>query len=274
VFASTRDGGEDWEIYAMDADGSNPRRLTSSPGRDAHPQWSRDGKRILFQSPRDWEREGQVSVYEMDAPMTQPATNGAAGSARRLVASGAFDGVPVPSPDGRRMAFMRGTLAGEKYHWDIWLADADGKNARPLTKNAWSSQVPTWSPDSRTIVFHSDPMGQNRLFTMDVETTNATPLLVSAGDFVDEVPSYSPDGARVAFVSTRDGGRDLYILEVAGGKVARLTRGMDVWSQASWSPDGGRILFSAKRSELDDVYVINADGTGLARLTKGFEGVR
>jgi TolB protein len=172
------------------------------------------------------------------------------------------------------MAFMRGTLKGESYHWDLWLADAEGKNARPLTRNAWSSQVPTWAPDDRTIAFHADPMGRNRLFTMDAETTNVTPLLTRDGDFVDEVPSYSPDGRRVAFVSTRDGVRDLYLLEVAGGRVVRLTNGLDVWSQASWSPDGRRILFSARKTGGDEVYVVNADGTGLTRWTKGLEGLR
>jgi Tol biopolymer transport system component len=56
--------------------------------------------------------------------------------------------------------------------------------------------------------------------------------------------------------------------------VSRLTKGMDVWSQASWSPDGRRILFSAKQAELDDVYVVDSDGSGLTRLTKGLEGIR
>jgi len=240
-----------------------------------------------------------VSIYEMAAPQgaagtavvagTASATKGAAGTASatqgaagtadigtavRLIGTGAFDGVPEPSHDGQRLAFMRGRLRDDKYHWELWLADADGKNPRALTENAWSSQVPTWGPGDRTIAFHADPMGKNRLFTMDVATTNVTPLLISTGDFVDEVPSYGPDGSRIAFVSTRNGTRDLYLLEVASRRVSRLTKGLDVWSQASWSPDGRRILFSAKTSDLDDVYVIDADGTGLTRLTKGFEGVR
>jgi len=50
VFTSDRDG--DPEIYVMRADGSGVRRVTHSPGRDAHPYFSRDDRRIVFQSPR------------------------------------------------------------------------------------------------------------------------------------------------------------------------------------------------------------------------------
>jgi len=61
VFTSDRDG--DPEIYVVNADGSDLRRLTSVPGRDAHPSFSRDGKRIVFQSPRDG---GDTNVYVMN----------------------------------------------------------------------------------------------------------------------------------------------------------------------------------------------------------------
>jgi TolB protein len=50
AFTSDRDG--DPELYVMNADGSDPKRLTRMNGRDAHPYFSKDGKRIVFQSPR------------------------------------------------------------------------------------------------------------------------------------------------------------------------------------------------------------------------------
>ena len=62
VFTSTRDG--DPEVYVMNADGSEPRRLTTTPGRDAHPSWSPDGRTIAFQSPR---LDGHTRLFLMNA---------------------------------------------------------------------------------------------------------------------------------------------------------------------------------------------------------------
>ena len=84
----------------MAADGPGSRRLTHSPGRDAHPAFTPDGARIVFQSPRDYGGAHEVDLYVMDAD---------GGNQRRLIVAPGFDGVPVPSPDGQRIAFQRGT---------------------------------------------------------------------------------------------------------------------------------------------------------------------
>lgn len=107
---------------------------------------------------------------------------------------------------------------------------------------------------------------------MDIGSGARTPLAPS--DSSDTAPAFSKDGRFVAFTSSRDGGRDLYRVEVATGVVTRITRGLEVWAQASWSPDGHRILFSARATGVDEVYVVNADGTALARITRGTEGLR
>jgi TolB protein len=107
---------------------------------------------------------------------------------------------------------------------------------------------------------------------MDLATRATTPLAPSAA--ADEVPSFSPDGRYVAFTSTRDGPRDLYRVEIATGKVTRLTTGRDVWSQAGWSPDGRRIVFSAKAQGRDEIFLIDAEGAGgdPTPLTHGASG--
>jgi Tol biopolymer transport system component len=185
----------------------------------------------------------------------------------RLVASsGEFNGVPVPSPDGRRIAFQRGVrrpLGG--YAWDLHVVDAAGGAEQPLTANPWSSQVPSWSPDGRRLAFHADPGGRDQLYVLDLRSGAVTPLAPSAA--TDDAPAFSPDGGAVAFVSTRDGPRDLYRVDVATGVVTRLTTGLDVWAQPGWSPDGRRIVFSASATGVDEVYVIGADGSALTRLT-------
>jgi TolB protein len=223
-----------------------------------------DGTRIVFQSPRDYPAADQVDLYVMKSD---------GGDLQRIVSAPGFDGVAVPSPDGKRIAFQRGTRnpAGE-YQWDLYLIDADGRNERRLTSNAWSSQVPTWTHDSKGLVLYANPAGRDQLFRMDVATGAVSPLSPSAGN--DTAPSLSPDGRYLVFNSTRDGARDLYRLALESGQVMRLTNGMDIWSQPSWSPDGRTILFSARQNGVQDIYRMNADGSGVTRITRGAEGMR
>jgi TolB protein len=271
VFASTRED-DDWEIYVMKADGTGAVRLTHARGRDAHPIFTRDGKSILFQSPRGGSDPaanpdpGAVDLYIMDADGSNQ---------RPLITGPGFDGVPSLSMDGRTLAYMHGTPKGDSFHWEIHLADADGKNDRALTAGGWSSQVPVFDPAGGRIALHADPKGRNQLFLMDLATRVLTRL--AASDGADEVPSFSPDGRYVAFTSTRHGPRDLYRVAVANGEVRQLTANRDVWSQGGWSPDGLRIAFSAKVQGHDEIFLVDADahasdGPAPTRLTHGSEG--
>jgi len=81
---SDRDG--DIEIYVINADGTHLNRLTHAPGRDAHPAFSRDGRKIAFQSPRG---NVQPQIYVMNA-------NGSRQT--RLTNLPGFTGVPDWSP--------------------------------------------------------------------------------------------------------------------------------------------------------------------------------
>ena len=66
AFSSDRDGN--WEIYVMNADGTNPVNLTNHPEGDLAPAWSPDGTKIAFSSDRD----GNSEIYEIDADGSNP----------------------------------------------------------------------------------------------------------------------------------------------------------------------------------------------------------
>lgn len=265
IYSSTQDGG-DWEIYRIGADGSGMVRLTSSLGRDAHPQAWTEG-RVLFQSPRAWSDTSSVDIFAMNVDGTQ---------VRRITAHPTFNGVPVPSRDGTRIAFMRGVPTGvDDYHWNLMVMDATGDNERPLTAGVWSSQVPTWTPDSAAVLFYANPDGRNQLYRLDLTSARVIRLHESRGN--DHAPSLSADGRIVAFTSDRDTGsdrHDLYTLELATGHLRRLTTDLNVRGQPGWSRDGSTLVISAAPRGVFDIYVIKLDGTGLRRVTRGFEGDR
>ena len=131
AFTSDRDG--DPEIYVMNADGSDQKRLTNEKGRDAHPYFSKDGKRIVFQSP--WANGVDTNFYVMNSDGSDPI---------QLTHLKGFAGVPVYSPDEKRIALMwrRSNDFQDGTKWLICVMDADGKNLKVITDGKANDQVP------------------------------------------------------------------------------------------------------------------------------------
>jgi Tol biopolymer transport system component len=254
AFASTRDGN--WEIYVMDADGSNPVNLTENPAQDRAPAWSPDGTRIAFTSTRG----GNYEIYVMDADGSNLV---------RLTNHGAWDDFPAWSPEGTRIAFM--TYRDGSY--EIYVMDADGSNTLNLTDNPADDVLPAWSPDGTRIAFMTDRDGGNREFyVMDADGSN--PVNLTNNPAYDSYPAWSPDGTRIAFLSNRNGvdgiygDYEIYVMDADGSNPVNLTDNSADDLSPAWSPDGTRIAF---RRQLQDnnyeIYVMDADGSNPMRLT-------
>jgi dipeptidyl aminopeptidase/acylaminoacyl peptidase len=250
AFASKRDGN--WEIYLMNADGSDQHRLTNDPAADRYPSWSPDGKQIAFYS----NRGGSASIYVMDAD----------GSNQQALARGRE---PAWSPDGRYIAFSSEN-AGV-----IYVMNADGSNIRQLSSgSSGGDAIPTWSPDSKRIAYMSSVIvGQtpgNTLLNEDVDVIdidgrNHRKLTDRPG--VDGLPAWAPDGRHIAFTSDRDGGPEIYVMDTDGSNVRRLAPGQG-GAHPAWSPDGKYIAFVNEQERNNpDVFVMTADGASVWRLT-------
>ena len=141
VFTSTRDGNP--EIYVMDSDGTNQKRLTENQAENWRPAWSPDGTKIAFVSNQNG---GFVQIYVMDAD----------GKNRMKLTDGEWDENPDWSPDGQKIAFTR--RVGRRGH--VTVMDADGHNVFKLT----DGQVPSWFPDGQKIAFEFLKDGINQVF--------------------------------------------------------------------------------------------------------------
>ena len=267
AFSSDRDG--DSEIYVMDTDGGNPRRLTNNRDGDWSPSWSPDGKRIVFLSDRD----GHVNVHGWSNPDIY-VMDADGGNQKNLTNNPKADWSPSWSPDGKRIAFHSNRVG--RFNYEIYVMDADGGNLQSLTDNRNDDFYPSWSPDGERIVFSSareehfeDKFGiTDEIYVMDADGGNQQRLTDNRNNDWD--PVWSPDGQRIAFAADRKGDLEnfeIYMMDADGGNQQKLTNHRTWDGSPSWSPDSQRIVFNSNRDGKSEIYVIDADGGNLQRLT-------
>lgn len=149
---------------------------------------------------------------------------------------------------------------------ELWIMDADGNGARPLTADHSIAQSPAWSPEGSLLLFTSW-RGNNGPGIWVLSPEQKKPFLVSGRPGLNTSASYSPDGQRVVCTLSIDGNAELYSLDARGGNPRRLTSHRGIDTSPAWSPTGREIAFTSDRSGTPQVYVMDADGGNARRLS-------
>ena len=261
AFSSERDGNS--EIYVMNADGSNPTRLTFSDMADSFPYWSPDGSKILFQSSETEDSPAQLYVMNADGSDVKQITSDQYGHSS-----------PSWSPDGKHIAFYSSRDGSS----NIYVIDADGGNEKQVTDMpGYSFLSPTWSPDSKKIAAQGGKRsekiktewGEASPFQIWIVSVDGASPPVPVTDIVayNGYPAWSPTGSVIAFDSTEGGWADIHAVNLSDKKTTNLTDQPTQSEFAAWSPDGSKIAFVADRDGNTEIYIMNADGSEQTRLT-------
>jgi Tol biopolymer transport system component len=242
------------EIYIMNADGSDQRRITTNTHFDIGANLSPDGKTVAFHQ----------TVAGSDCPCTIQLVDVDDASTERTLTSGMW---PSWSPNGKKILFNAPGVGGVG---DIWVINVDGTGLTNLTQTPSGEARPAWSPSGQQIAFQSNRSGNADIWVMDADGSNAVRL--TSHPTPDQAPDWSPDGRKLVFQSNRDDPRgDIYVMNSDGTDVTRLTfsGGRDI--DPAWSPDGREIVFDSDRDfvveQIRQVFVMNADGSDQRPLT-------
>ncbi|MCK6513154.1 hypothetical protein L6R29_24765 [Myxococcota bacterium] len=241
-------GGKD--IWVMDFDGKNRRRVISNGAINILPNWSPTGRYLTFTS----FLEGRPYLYKLDLATEQLS--------RISRLRGNYTGGTY-APSGQRLAFSISTKTGS----DIFASDPSGNNFRRLTKTWGINISPTWSPDGKRIAFVSERFATPHIFVMNVDGSNQVRLTYK-GEYNQE-PQWSPKASEILFTARDEFLKyDLFVIQLSTdehGKTSheyrRLTQNQGRNFEACWSPDGRFILFISTRSGPRKLYIMNADGS-------------
>ncbi|HUU51363.1 MAG TPA: Tol-Pal system beta propeller repeat protein TolB [Nitrospinota bacterium] len=236
------------EIYIMDYDGYNIQRITGGRSLLLSPEWSPDGKKILF----TFYRDNNPDLYIKD--LTK-------GDEKPFSLYPGLNISPAWSPDGKKLSLV----LSKDGNPEIYTMNSDGSNLQRLTNNRAIDSSPCWSPNGRQIAFTSDRSGSPQIYVMDSEGTNLRRLTYE-GSFNDQ-PAWSPKGDKIAFVSKREGLFNIYVMSVDGRSIRQLTSHSRSNESPVWSPDGRLIAFSSTRKGKVQIFFMNANGTNQKALT-------
>ena len=255
-----------YAVCVMKVDGSEKRRVTDRL-TTTDPAWSPDGRQIAFTRNED---VGEFTTFTDDDVFVMDADGG---NVRQLTREkdGSSSSQPAWSPDGQRIAYVRGPSIASAVvsstplaFGELLVVDAAGGESTRLTRGE-PDAAPAWSPDGREIAFvrgHdlNKSNGDMDLFIVDAAGGKPRRLTRTPGS-LETAPAWSPDGSRIAFARSSSGsaftGKAAIVVIKRNGLGESLVLEHKLYSETSyglsWSPDGRSIAFET--GELDCTVV-------------------
>ncbi|MDM8518701.1 protein kinase [Anaerolineales bacterium HSG6] len=252
AFQTDRDGN--WEIYIMEADGSELNNLTNHLGADLSPDWSPHDGEIIFSTVRI---DGVgLRIIELDS---RSITSRFTEEERHRN--------PRWSPDATQIVFDTGP--------SIDVANLDRSSGLVLAQSSVQidgDNYPSWSPDGTQVIFDTEHSANNYdLFTVPSNGSQPASNLTRTEGINEWQAVWSPDGTRILFVSDEDQAiQQVFIMNADTSNRQQLTFTVDHYAEnfhPLWSADGSKIIFVSKRDGNNEIYTMDTDGSNPVNLT-------
>jgi len=236
-------------VFMVDEDGSHEVRITDPNEKSDAPAWAPDGRRVMFARVT-----GATGIYIVNRDGTDLT---------RVTAPprGWWDHGPMAF--GNAIVFVRSDSSDTELRGMIYRVDVDGTGLTRLTSGSQDDQVMS-SPRGDFIIFHRD----GDIYRRDLRQGTETRLTNTPAQFKGS-GGVSPDGRKIVFTRI-DPGRyeQIFVMNVDGTDVTRVSRGDYYDFLPKWSPDGTRIAFTSSRDGTNGVYIMNADGSDVRDVSR------
>ena len=242
------------EIWVMDYDGANPHPITNYGTMTLTPRWSPDNTKLAFTTYASGNPEIRIFSLETNRRVPFPSYKG-------------LNTTPAWSPDGKKIAFCS-SMSGDP---ELYLSDVSGLNLQRLTYSPGVDISPAWNPKTgNELAFVSDRSGMPQVYIMSADGSNLRRVTTAGGGGDASGPSWSPNGLFLAFHwrLSETGSYDIYVMEIATGRIIQLTHDVRGNEHPTWSPDGRHLAFESTRSGTRQIWTMLANGTEAKQLTK------
>jgi len=225
------------DLFVVDADGGNPRQLTTGASLNFLPAVSPDGRYIVFVS----NRTGAAHIWRMDSD----------GANAKQITNSVAETDPDVSPDGKWVIFHNATDSG------LWKVSIDGGDAVKITDKLTSRSV--ISPDGKTIAcrYREQDLSPFKLGLINFATGQTIKTL----DFppADRNLEWTSDGRAVLFIDARGGVANIWSQPIDGGAPKQLTNfKSDLIFAFDISRDGKQMALSRGSVSNDVVLIADA----------------
>ncbi|MBT5471235.1 MAG: Tol-Pal system beta propeller repeat protein TolB [Nitrospina sp.] len=240
------------EVYVVDFDGYNLRKLTRDKTVNLSPAWSPDGKWIVYTS---------YAAHNPDLIMIDTS-----GEKRQtLHRLPGLNAAPAWSPDMQKIAMV----LSRDQNSEIYLLQKNRKLKR-LTRHFNIDTSPTWSPDGKKIAFTSDRSGTGspQIYIMDSEKGDSGKVTrISFGSSYNDNPSWSPNGDKIAYTARQGRKFQISVYDFNTHKSTVVTTGLGSAEQPSWSPDGRFLVYRKRTNNRFNIFIQRPGSSAARQLT-------